>query len=159
MGKNRQISNISDVATEVVNTTGVRTPVLEISPTDGTALIFYNRADGAKGIPIYGRFQDLNGNPLPLDTEVALEFESNIDDSESAVSDVQDTIQPWRARSIADQQNEEFVDSVRVPLKGSRVNVREVDTLYLSVKSSVQIDWVNSAVYIDKRHVEEVSED
>lgn len=158
MSGNRQLSNISTEATEVVNTTGVRTSILDVTPEDGTALILYNMAEGAAGIPLYMDLQDSNGDDLPTGTEFALEFKSNIDDQFSAVSHVLDNIQPWNARGIAEQQNEEYVDSVRVPLKGPRLNVREVDTLRVAIQSSAQIDWSNSALYFDKRHVVETSD-
>lgn len=154
MGGNGQLSNISDEATEQTNTTGVRTPILDFQAEDGTVIILHNEADGEAGIPVYASLQDTNGNDLPLDTEMVFTFESNIDDSASAVSDVRDNIQPWRARGVAEQQNEEYVDSVRVPLKGQRLVITNVDTLHVELDSSTQIDWSNSSFYFDQRYVE-----
>lgn len=159
MAGTKQLSNVSDEATEQTNTTGVRTSILDVQPEDGTRLIVHNAADGEAGLPIYFDPRDSNDDKLPLDTEFVVTFERNIDDDSSAVTDVQDNIQQWRARGVSEQQNEEYVDSVRVPLKGKRVIVSQTDTLSVEIESSAQIDWSNSALYFDKRFVEEVSGD
>jgi len=153
------ISNISDVATEETNATGVLTPILAIVPTDGTSLVIRNmvqRGQQDLGIPVYAELQDSNGNDLPADTTVGLAFEQPGDDDFTVVSETLDNIRPYRALSIQQQQNEEYVDRVKHVLKGEALVVDHTETFYVVVDSSAQIDWSNSRLQFDESAVREV---
>ena len=153
-----QISNISSIATEVQNITGKRDPILEVTPEDGTAIVIEGavRRGDEIGIPIYAVLEDTNGNDLPQDTEIALEFQGPTDDQPYAVTDPWDNIRAYNTLSVKEQQNEEYIDSVKHDLKGQRLVVEAVDTLYVSVDSSAQIDWANSRLTIDGNAVQVV---
>lgn len=154
------ISNISNEATELTNTTGQPDPILEISPQDG--LIFEVLAAVARGrapgVPVYMDLRDSNNDPLPVGTSVRLEFEAPGDKERSRVSKVRDNIQPWNNLTISDQQDEEYVDRVKIELLGERIIVRDIDSLYVTIESSTQIDWSNSAVYVEGNAVNEYAE-
>jgi len=82
----KSISNISSLATELTNTTGVLSNILEVQPEDGTQLIFRNhveRGQQSLGIPIFAELQESAGDDLPLDTRLALQFERPADDNPS----------------------------------------------------------------------------
>jgi len=130
----------------------------ESQPENGLMLqIVGNVARGKEaGVPVYADLRDSNDDPLPLGTSVRFEFESPGDRQRQAVSEVRDNIQPYRNLSIRDQQDEDYVDSVKVQLLGSALNVRDIDTLYVSIESSAQIDWSNSRLYIEGNAVTEV---
>ena len=153
----QDLSNIHDYATELTNQTGDVDPILEISPDSGLFLTIVNRVarGSAAGIPIYAKLRDSNGDPLPIGTSLRLQYERPSDNQESTVSEVRDTIQPYNNLSISDQQDEEYIDAVKIPLKGSALNVRDIDSLYVSIESSAQIDWSNSQLYIEGSAVSE----
>jgi len=145
------LSNIHDTATERTNIVGTPSPILEFTPDDGLMLELLNRAarGTAQGIPVYGKLRDSNGDPLPLGTSLRFEYEQPSDEQRNRVSEVRDNIQPYNNLSIQQQQDEEFVDSVKIPLRGSKLRVRDIDKLYLSAESSEEIDWSNSQLYIE----------
>jgi hypothetical protein len=152
----------SNYVTTQQNTVDQLTPVLEIQPEDGVGLVFHNSVDvGQKvaGFPVYADFVDGSGDPLPLDTEVAIGYESPTDDSLSVVSIPVSNISTYRKKSIKEQQNRDNVDSVKHELKSSRLEVRDIDTAYLLLKSSEVIDHGASEVYIDSDAVDEVDID
>ena len=151
------ISNISEVATEQNNTTGVMTPILEVSPRDGTQLIiqsFVNRGEEA-GVPIYADLEDGAGDDLPTNTEMAIQFERPADENPQTVSVSKDNIRPYNALSISEQQNTDFVDRVKHELRGAALVLDDVDTMYVVIDSSAQIDWSNSRLQFDESAVEE----
>lgn len=155
------ISNIHEFATQRTNTTGEPTPILEISPDSGLGLVIANAvARGkAQGIPIYASLQDAGGSDLPLGTSLRLEYERPTDEQRNRVSEVRDNIQPYRNLTIQDQQDEEFVDAVKLPLlggRGQRPTVRDIDTWYVTIESSTQIDWANSQLFIEGNAVQRV---
>ncbi len=154
----QDLSNIHEYATEVINTTGLRTPILEISPEDGIFLSILNNATRGSevGVPVYADLRDSNDDQLPLSTELLFEFEAPGNDSDrNRVSEVRDNIQPYNTLSIKEQQDEEFIDSVKIPLLGDLVNVRDIDTFYVSIESSKEIDWQYSQLYIEGSAVAE----
>lgn len=155
----KSLSNISSIATEETNTTGVLDSVLAIQPDDGTSLIFQNgveRGDQIVGIPIFASLQDSGGSDLPQDTRVALEFERPTDDNPSVVSEPKENTRVYRSLSLKEQQNEEYIDRTKHVLKDKMLVVRDVDTLYVSVDSSAQIDWSNSQLTFDENAIREV---
>ena len=139
------ISNInSDIVTEMQNTPGVMTPILEISPEDGTTLVienFVQRGDQTRGVPVFAEFFDSNGDPLPKGTEVKITFEGPADDDRQTVSVPRKNIRPYNGLSIQDQQNEEYIDRVKHVLKGKALVIEDVDTAYVEIESSAQVDW------------------
>lgn len=154
----QDLSNIHSYATERTNsTTGDPSPILEFSPDDGLMLTVLNQAarGSAPGIPVYAKLRDASGDPLPIGTSLRLEYEAPTDEQRNTVSEVKDNIQPFNNLSIQEQQDEEFVDAVKIPLRGQALRVRDIDTLYLSVESSKAIDWDNSQLYIEGSVVNE----
>lgn len=155
----QDLSNIHEYATETTNTTGSTSPILEITPDNGLFLQIMNAAarGSVPGVPVYADLQDSNGNNLPLGTSLRFEYEAPGDDERSKVSEVRDNIQPYNNLTITEQQDEEYIDAVKIPLLGSALRVRDIDTFYVSVNSSAQIDWSNSQLYIEGSAVDEFS--
>lgn len=153
MGKS--ISHLSDEATQQTNTTGVTTPILEVSPDNGTMLSFSNSVGSGSevGMPVFAKLRDANGNNLPADTSLLLRAFRPTDDEPVAVSVSEDNIAAWNALSIAEQRNEENIDSVKVELSGPAVNIRDKDTIRFEVESSAAIDWANSELYVARQAV------
>lgn len=142
----KPLSNISDEATEMTNTVGEMTPILELQPEDGLAwIIDANVSRGSqRGIPIFGGFYDSSGDPLPQDTRLALQFESPNHDTRQTVTQPYEHIRDYLTLALKDQQNEEYIDSIKHVLKGKQLVVEDVDRLYISIESSAQIDWSQS---------------
>lgn len=166
----RELSNVSDIATEKQNTPGQKDPILTIQPKDGTGIVIQGMVEtgSAKGFPLYGKFYDTNGNPLPLDTELSFRFERPGDDDPTTVTFPLSNIRPYRTLSIDEQQDAEKVDAVKHVIKGTkdalaqgempRIGIGHLDKLHLTALSSKQIDWGHpqTAVYFDRNAVEEV---
>lgn len=154
----KTLSNISTIATEETNTTGELTSILTVTPDDGTNLVLRGavpRGDQV-GIPIFAKLKDSAGDDLPQDTTIALRYEDPLMDSPQVVSFPQDHIRPYNSLSIQDQQNEEFIDSVKHELKGQALVVDDVDVLEVAIESSEQIDWANSQLTFADNAVKEV---
>ena len=154
----QDLSNIHEFATEEVNTPGLRTPILEISPDSGLALVILTAAARGTdlGVPIYADLRNSSDENLPLDTELLFEFERPGNDSDkNRVSEVRDNIQPYNNLTITEQQDMEFIDSVKIPLLGDAVITRDIDSFYVSVTSSEEIDWQYSQLYIEGSAVTE----
>lgn len=142
----RSLYNGSDEATEETNTTGLMDGILSFDPTEGRKLVFAAITRGGKtGIPIYWDPKQGAATDLPLDTELALQYREAGEDDWQTVSEPVDNIQPWRDRSVADQQDEEVVGSVVVPIKGAEVHVRDVDEFRVAINSSAAMSWSDSA--------------
>lgn len=157
MGRN--LSNISTIATEETNIPGVLDPILRIEPKDGTRLVFRpGVARGSEsGIPIYAELKDSNGDDLPQDTTIALRYKAPTDDDPQTVSEPKTNIRTYQTLDLKDQQNEEYIDGVKHELKGSPPHVvRDVDEFFVSINSSVEIDWSKSQINIEEKAVEEV---
>ncbi|DAC85300.1 small major capsid protein [Haloterrigena jeotgali icosahedral virus 1] len=140
------------------NTPDQLTPVLSINPKDGVGVLFRNRVDvGDKaGIPIYGKFLDSNGNPLPADTRVAIGYQAPTDESIQVVSDPKSTIASYIKNSVSDQQDDRRVDAVKHALKGKGLEVRDIDEAYILVDSTEQIDHSQSEIYLEESALAEV---
>lgn len=163
----KQLSNISEQATEQTNTTGVMDPILDIQPDRGRSIEIQGAVETgqAPGIPIFADLKDSNGNDLPLDTEVALQYKAPGDDEPHTVSDKLTNIRPFNTNSIQKQQDVRNIDSVKVELKNTdemmsagmvpAVEIRDVDHFYVAIKTSTAIDWSNSKLYIDRNAVTE----
>ncbi|TKX79550.1 hypothetical protein EXE53_15410 [Halorubrum sp. SD626R] len=154
----QDLSNIHDYATERVNNTGGdASPILEITPDNGLFLTILNQAarGSAPGVPIYLDLRDSNDDPLPIGTSVRFEYQRPSDEQRNRVSEVRDNIQPYNNLDITEQQDEEFIDAVKIPLRGKALNVRDIDSFYVSIESSVEVDWSNSQLYIEGSVVNE----
>lgn len=156
MGKS--LSNLSDIATEETNTTGELTPILTVDPSDGTLIRLLNSVStgDARGLPIIAKLKDSNDDDLPTDTKLILRVDKPTTDSPVAVSVAEENIAPWNNLTTAEQRNEENIDSVKIVLKGSAVNIRDADTLRFEANSSAQIDWSNSELYFVREGVQEL---
>jgi len=151
------LSHLSDIATQETNTPGVTTPILSVSPENGTDLQLRNYADHGDeaGFALYLKLRDSNGDPLPTDTSLVLRVERPTDDTPIAVSVKVDNIAAWNQTPVGDQSNEENVDAVKIELQGSEINIGQNDVLTFDVVSSAQIDWDKSELYTHRPSVRE----
>jgi len=154
----KEVSHLSDIASQETNTTGQMDTILAIDPDSGTRLRLSNQipTGSASGLAIFFKLRDNNSNALPTDTEFLLRAERPTDDTPVAVSTKEDNIAAWNALDISDQRDQDNIDAVKVELKGSAVNIRDKDELLVSVNSSVQVDWSNSELYIVRQGVDEL---
>lgn len=155
----KSLSNISSQATERTNTTGEMTPILEINPDRGTVIALLNnaveRGEQATGVPVFADLKSGAATDLPADTRMQIEFEGPNDQTRRAVSEAKENIRAYRALTVTQQQNEEYIDRVKHVLKGEAVRVEDVDTLYVSVEASAQISWSDSQLTFDETAVRE----
>ena len=151
----KQLSHLSDEATQETNKTGVTTPILTATPDQGTLLRLLAAVSVGKaaGLPIYMDLRDSNDDPLPVDTSFVLRALRPTNDEPVTVSVKEDNIASWNNLSVAEQRNEDNVDAVKIELKGDHVNVRDKDFLRFEVESSAQIDWSNSELYVEREGV------
>ena len=152
------LGDVSKYVTTQTNTTDQLTPVLTISPKDGVGVLIRNAvAMGDKaGLPIYGKFLDSNGNPLPANTRVAIGYKAPTDETIQVVSDPKSNIGSYIKNSVSDQQDERKVDAVKHQLKGSKLEVRDIDEAYILIDSSTQIDHSQSEIYFEESALAEV---
>ncbi|SER15434.1 hypothetical protein [Natrinema salaciae] len=152
------LGDTSKYVTTQTNITDQLTPVLSIRPKDGVGVLIRNAVNvGDKsGLPIYGKFRDSNGNPLPANTRVALGYEAPTDESIQVVSDPKATIASYIKNSVSDQQDDRKVDAVKHQLKGSKLEIRDIDDAYILVDSSEQIDHTQSEIYFEESALSEV---
>jgi len=145
----------------------VPTPILEITPERGQFLRFLNRvARGEEaGMPIYMDLRDSNGDPLPTNSSLFLAIEPSGHETTMRVSEALKNISQYNQLTVNEQRNVDNVDSVKVELQKpeglpnggqstSKIDVRDIDTAYLLLDSSAQVDWSQSEVYIDSNAVE-----
>jgi len=153
----QDLSNVHPNVDEVENEPGDLSPILEISPDKGLFYRILNRVQRGRqaGVPLYLDLRDSDGNKLPVGTTVGIRFESPGDEEPYLVSELRDNIQAWNNLSIRDQQEEEYIDSVKLPLKGPKLNVRDIDTAYLVIDSTAVVDWSQSQAYIEGNAVTE----
>lgn len=144
------------------------TPILGISAESGTFLRILNEvAKGDSiGMPVYIDARDSNGDPLPVNTSLRFELSPAGVNGEFVVSEVFKSIDQYRTLSLSEQRNEDNVDSVKFTLLAPESadntgpvphhDVRDVDTLYLSADSAVQVDHTKSAFYFDTEAVQQM---
>lgn len=154
MGEN--IDYLDDRVTQQTNVPDVRTPILEIDPERGTKIVVKNRVPvgTAPGVPVYAKLQDASGNDLPTDTELVFTATRPEDNDFNAVSETRGNISFYNNNSISEQQSTEKVDQAKIELDGE-LHIRDVDQLNIEAEGSVEIDWNNSELFIDRRAVEE----
>jgi len=153
----KSLSNLSDEATEVQNTPGVTTPILEVDPDDGTIIQLFNmvQTGSGEGLPIFADLRDSAGNQLSTNTELVLRAKRPTDDEPVAVSVKEDNIAAYNQLSVSEQRDNDNIDSVKIELKGGRINIRDKDTLRVELNSPDQIDWANSELYFYRQGVQE----
>lgn len=162
------LSNISEEVTETQNVAGQMTPIMEISPQDGTLISIAGMVNRGreKGVPLFAELFNSSGDPLPADTDVAIMYERPDMDQAVIVSEVMEDIRSYLDLSIQDQQNEDYVDRTKHVLKGTdealangrvpALNIRDIDTAYVAIESSEQVDWTQgSRVQFSSKAVEE----
>lgn len=156
------LTNNSDVSTELQNAAGVRTPILEVQPRDGTQLVITEDGDSrgqVPGIPIFAELQDSGGNDLPRDTKIALAVEVPGSDERVLVSELKDNIGSYRRLSLNEQTDTEKIDSVKFDVRGGdALRLSDDDRLFVVIESSAQIDYANSRVEFSRNAVTEVQE-
>jgi len=155
----KSLSNISSEATQVQNTPGVTTPILEFRPDDGTLFKLLNQIGlgSSDGLAIVADLKDSNGNPLSTNTAIVLRVKRPTDDEPVAISVKQDNIASYNSLSTQKQRNEENIDSVKHELKAPSVNITYRDVLRVELNGPDQIDWSNSELYILRQGVREMS--
>ncbi len=136
-------------ATERTNVTGQMTPILEFSPIDGMEMDIENYSSGGEGVPIIAELRDSNGDLLPLDTQLTIEYDAPHLDKPDVVAHTRSNILVYRENTVKEQQSEDYRERTRLNLKGRELVVRDIDSALISIESSEQIDWSNSRVYID----------
>jgi hypothetical protein len=146
-------------ATEATNVPGQMSPILTLEPDDGLMFVIRNVVNGMEGVPIYAILKDSNGDFLPLDTDMALRYESPQMDQPQVVSFKYQNIRPYRTLSLKDQQDAEYRDRIRHELKASRLQVRDIDDLEVALETGTEIDWSNSRVEVGRRHVNIVAKE
>jgi hypothetical protein len=163
----KQLSNATSFATEETNIKGTMSPILRIEPDDGLKLIIRGMVStgSERGFPFFADLRDSADDPLPEDTQVAFRYRSPEMDLDQAqtVTHPLDHIRPWNALTLNEQQDEEFIDRVKVELKNTdsalargeipQVQVRDIDEFRISIDSSVEVDWTNTRVYLDRNAV------
>lgn len=155
----KSLSNLSKEATEVQNAAGVLTPILEIEPEDGTMISLLNDVDtgNGEGLPIFADLRDDNGNQISTNTGMVLRAVRPTDDSPVPVSVKDDNIAPYNQLSVKEQRNEENIDSVKIELRGDRINIRDRDVLRVELESPEVVDWSNSELFFYRQGVEQMS--
>jgi hypothetical protein len=137
-------------ATEKPNVPGQMTDIRAFQPIDGMLLTLSNRGGG---IPFQMDLQDANGDPLPLATELEIVYDAPHLQRPQTVSETLANIGTYNRLTIAEQQNEDYVEQTRISLNGSGLEIRDIDTVSVAIESSEQIDWSNSRIYVDKDNV------
>lgn len=144
------LSHQSDVVTQMTNIPGTMSPILAIQPEDDLIYSFLNailRGD-KKGFPLVAKFKDGGDTNLPVNSKLLLQAKRPGDAQPVQVSEPVDTIAAWNGQDLTTQRDVEHVDSVKIPLRGERINIRDVDELYLSIESPTAIDWANAEAYM-----------
>jgi len=141
-------------------------PILEVSPERGTFLRFVNAVikGSVTGLPIYLKLRDSNGNLLPVNTEIKLELEVAGMDKEMVVSETMKSIDQYRTLDLSEQRDTDNIDSTKFTIQypdaapesgpAPKVDVRDIDALYITIDSAVKVDWSQSELFIDSDYVE-----
>jgi hypothetical protein len=154
----------SDIVSTSQNTAGVFSEILEIDPTDGTLIQIENRVatGSAMGVPFFAEFKDGNDNHLPGDSAFRFRLERAGNRQDLIVSEEITNIQPFKSLALTDQQDAEKIDAVKIELEApgsgmsvQSVTVRDVDSLYVDLKSTAVVDHGNSSFLFDKQAITE----
>lgn len=156
--------NTSDVVEQQTNTTGEMTAIAAISPSRGTWIRLLNEvAKGDEtGVPIYMDLRDSAGNPLPSNTSIEFQLAVAGANQALAVSQRKGNISTWNSLGLNAQRNTDNVDSVKIDLQEpeiqggemvDKIDWRDIDDVYFAIDSAAQIDWSQSAFYVDSNAV------
>lgn len=159
----------SDYVTQKTNAAGmdIPTPILEVSPDRGLFLRFLNNVPKGdnSGLPIYADLRDSNGDPLPSNTVLVLQATVAGSDDRFIISEKRGNISFYNSNDITTQQDVDNVDGSKIKLQAPdaasasgevpKHDIRDIDSLYVSVISAAQIDWANSSLYFDSEAVVE----
>jgi hypothetical protein len=158
----KSLSNISEEATEETNTAGTLTPILTVTAGDGTKLILDalgSRRGSESGIPIRGKLRSAQGTQMPRDTSFGLAYKGPTDDDFSLVSELWDNIEDIRLLTLTEQTDEEYIDALKVKVKGgNEIHITDNGTFAVVVNSSAVIDWTYSRLSFNENAVREVSD-
>jgi hypothetical protein len=156
----------SDLVTAEQNIEQKFDPILRVDPDDSTLIKLLNGvATGSrKGLPIFAQFVNLNGNKLPGNSKLRLTVDVAGQRQPLVVSEEIENIGAWNRLTVAEQQNAERIDAVKVLLEDNTgeddqiveaVNVRDVDELRLELKAADTFDPSQSVIVVDSDAVEE----
>ncbi len=160
----RTLSNASDIATELTNIPGELDSVLSFSPEAGRVLQLINNVERTEevGIPVFMKLKDADGNDLPVDTEVALEFMSPDRERPLVASQVRRNIEDYRILSLTEQRKEEYIAGTLIKLRDHAetdetrtLGAGHLDEIRVSIRSPTEIDWSNSQISIYEAAVRE----
>ena len=154
---NRPISNGSDEAREEQNATGLMTPILAISPEDGTKLQFSNVSiGGSRGLPLYTDLNVADGSDIANTTELLIATKEPTEEAYTVESEKEDSIHIRNNLSITQQQSEEFNHNITHKLDARSLTIYQDEELWIMVKSPDQVDWSQSRLKIGREAVQEM---
>jgi len=160
-------SEYVEAMTNAAGVDEVYTPILKVSPSRGLFLRFLNRVNKGDnaGLPIYADLRDSNGDPLPTNANMVIQATVAGSDDRFIISEEKGNISFYNSNDITTQQDVDNVDGAKIPLKPpdasareGRVDyhdIRDIDALYLAVKSAAEIDWSNSRLFFDSEAVKQ----
>lgn len=155
----------SDLVTKKTNVVDQMTPILQVSPDRGNAVRVLNMvARGqATGVPVYMKLKDSNGNDMPVDTALQWEFSPSNTDSRYKISRRLSNIAQYNNNTIAKQTDVDRIDTFKQVLtepefRGSspvqHFQWSDIEDVFVSIKSSAQIDWSQSKFEVEPSAVE-----
>lgn len=158
MMSKKTVSHLSDIAEQRENVPGVTTPILSIDPDDGTLLKFHNEVESGDetGLPVFFRLYNEDGEQLPTDTKFVLRAIRPGDDEPITVSIKESHIATWNQLTLPEQQETDNIDSTKIELEASRINIRDKDELRVEINSDEVVDWDESELYFYRDGVREL---
>ena len=155
------LSAIKGSTTEEVrvsqNVAGRLDPVLTVDPLEGRFVRINNgggRGTGT-GLPIYADLVDTNGNQMPVGTRLALGYKSQTAENFEVVSEVHESIIPYREYSVPGQQDPDHVDQVKHDMDARYYEVPYVDEFYLLLESDQTLDPNASTIVFEPNYIED----
>ena len=157
--------NASDLVTKKTNVVGQMTPILHISPDRGNAIRILNMVSRGQsiGVPVYMKLKDSNGDDLPVDTSLQWEFSPSNSDQTYKISRRLSNIAQYNNNSIAEQTDVDRIDTFKQTLtepefRGSspvqHFEWTDIEDVYVSIKSSAQIDHSESQFEVEPSAVQ-----
>ena len=146
---------------------GHETAVLSFSPDRGLAIRLLNAvaAGSSSGLPLYGKFRDSNGDPLPVGTTtVYLAVKRAGQSSFHRISEEITNIGHYVRNDITTQQDTDNIDQSKVDLQypeasgnsgtPSSVTIRDIDDVAVIVESDVAFAQAQSVIEVDTNAIE-----
>ncbi|QSG06465.1 hypothetical protein [Halapricum desulfuricans] len=155
----------SDLVTTKTNVVNQMTPILQISPDRGNAIRILNTVARGQsiGVPVYMKLKDANGDDLPVDTSLQWEFSPSNSDQRYKISRRLSNIAQYNNNTIAQQTDVDRIDTFKQVLtepefRGSSpvdfFQWTDIEDVYVSIKSSAQIDHSESKFEVEPSAVE-----